>query len=289
MRFTLAVAMCQPEELVPLAVAAERSGWGGVAVPDSVFFPREVSAGYPYTADGARFWDEDTPFVDPFVAIPAMAASTSRIRFVTNVLKMSLRHPLLVAKWAGSFAAMFPDRLALGLGLSWIPEEFEWLGVEKSTRGVRLDESLVVMRECWQPGWASGSGSHYPFGPLAMSPRPESAVPLLVGGHSEPALRRAARLADGWVTAMVSVADLAAMVGRLASYRPDGSDLQGFEVVATPLVGPEVESFREVAAAGATEAITMPWYFYGSDGSLAAKLEAVERFGAEVIGPFSDG
>ena len=91
-------------------------------MPESVFSPEAVSADYPYTADGGRFWSPETPFLDPFVAIPAMAAVTERIRFFTNVLKLGIRDPLLVAKTVSSAAAMADGRVGLGVGLSWIPE-----------------------------------------------------------------------------------------------------------------------------------------------------------------------
>ena len=102
MQFSLALPMLPPEHFLPLARAAEDAGYGSIAVPESVFFPEEVSAGYPYTADGGRFWAPETPFLDPFVAIPAMAAVTERISFYTNVLKLGIRDPLLVAKTVSS-------------------------------------------------------------------------------------------------------------------------------------------------------------------------------------------
>src|SRR3954469_17826496 len=126
-QFTLALAMCPPERIIPLAKIAEDAGWDAVAVPDSVFYPEEVSGEYPFTGDGHRFWDPATPFTDPFVAIPAIAAVTDRISLFTNVIKTQLREPLLVAKTLGSAAAMFPGRIELGVGLSWMPEEFAWL------------------------------------------------------------------------------------------------------------------------------------------------------------------
>jgi alkanesulfonate monooxygenase SsuD/methylene tetrahydromethanopterin reductase-like flavin-dependent oxidoreductase (luciferase family) len=98
MDFSVALPMLPPEHFLPLARAAEDAGFASIAVPESVFFPEAVSADYPYTADGGRFWSPETPFLDPFVAIPAMAAVTERIRFFTNVLKLGIRDPLLVAK-----------------------------------------------------------------------------------------------------------------------------------------------------------------------------------------------
>ena len=106
MEFALALPMLPPDHFLPLARAAEAAGFASIAVPESVFYPEEVSADYPYTADGGRFWAPETPFLDPFVAIPAMAAVTEHISFFTNVLKLGIRDPLLVAKTVSSISAL---------------------------------------------------------------------------------------------------------------------------------------------------------------------------------------
>ena len=121
MKFTLACAMVHPGHLLTLARTAEMVGFDSITVPDSVFFPRDTDAAYPYSPNGERFWSEETPFVDPWVAIPAMAAVTERISFFTNVLKAPLREPLLLAKTVSSAAALAPGRIGIGVGLSWIP------------------------------------------------------------------------------------------------------------------------------------------------------------------------
>ena len=287
MDFTLAVAMCPPDRIVPLARAAEAAGWDGIAVPDSVFFPEQVSAKYPFTPDGERFWAPETPFVDPLVAIPAMAAVTERLRFVTNVLKTPLRHPLLVAKAVGSTAAMFPGRMALGVGLSWIPEEFSWLGQEKSTRGQRLDEQIEVIRALLAGGWVEHHGRHYDFDRLRMEPAPGPGVPILVGGHSPAAMARAARLGDGWMGAQADRDELAVLLNDVGRALDDaGRDPVGFTTSATPLVAPTPEAFAELAELGLTEVITIPWYFSGGDpNDPGHQEESLHWFAETVIAP----
>ena len=146
MRWTVPFPMFPADHLVPMARAAEANGFDTIAVPDSVFFPKDVSADYPYSADGGRFWAPDTPFVDPFVAIGAMAAVTERIRFTTNVVKLPIRDPLLVAKQLTSLAALSDNRVSLGVGLSWIPEEFAWTHTDMRTRGKRADEMIEILQ-----------------------------------------------------------------------------------------------------------------------------------------------
>lgn len=287
MQFTLALAMCPPERLVPLARLAEAAGWDAVAVPDSVFYPEEVSAPYPFTADGKRFWPAEAPFVDPLVAIAAMAAATERLRFVTNVLKTPLREPLLVAKTVGSVAAMFPGRVELGVGLSWMPEEFRWLGQDKATRGARLDEQIEVIRKLLAGGWVDHHGTHYDFDRLRMEPSPATAVPIHVGGHSEAGLRRAARLGDGWIGAQAGPEELAGLIGRLhTELDAAGRSGDGFEVRATPLVPATPEAMAELGDAGLTGVITVPWYFSGGDpNDTGHQDESIAWFAETVIDP----
>lgn len=289
--FTLAVAMCPPERLVPLARAAEAAGWDGVAVPDSVFYPEEVSGSYPFSGDGARFWAPETPFVDPLVAIPAMAAATERIGFVTNVLKTPLRHPLLVAKSVGSTAAMFPGRVALGVGLSWMPEEFTWLHQDMATRGKRLDEQIEVIRKLLAGGWVEHHGHHYDFDRLRMEPAPGPGVPILVGGHSAPAMARAARLGDGWIGAQADRDALAALLTDLrAALDAAGRDPAGFTTAATPLVAATPDAMADLAGLGLTGVITMPWYFSGGDpDDPGHQIESIHWFAETVIAPLRAG
>ncbi len=289
MKFTLALAMTPPEMILPLARAAEAAGWDAVAMPDSVFYPREVSADYPFTPDGNRFWPDDAPFVDPLVGLPAVGAATERISLYTNVLKTPLREPLLVAKSLGSMAAMFPGRVGIGVGLSWIPEEFAWLGQEMRTRGRRLDEQIEIMRLVTGGGYVEYHGEHYDFDSLRMEPPapPGEPVPIHVGGHSDAGIRRAARLGDGWIGAQVTPEELGGHVQRLrAALEHEGRGDAPFEIKATPMVPATVEAMEELADIGLTDVITMPWYFTGGDPEdRAHQVESLQWFADEVIEP----
>ena len=121
MRWTVAFPMFPADHLLPMASRADDAGFDTITVPDSVFFPERVDTDYPYSGDGSRFWSGDTPFVDPFISIAAMAAVTERIRYLTNVVKLPIRDPLLVAKQLSSMAVLSGERVGLGVGLSWMP------------------------------------------------------------------------------------------------------------------------------------------------------------------------
>jgi probable F420-dependent oxidoreductase len=286
MKFALAVAMIPPNEYLPVAAAAEANGWDALAVPDSVFFPEKVSVPYPYVPGGQRFWNAETPYVDPWVAIPAMAAVTSKIKLYTSVLKLPIRHPLLVAKTVGSAAALSGNRVGLGVGLSWIPEEFAWCHTEFATRGERVDEAIQIIRALLAGGMVEWHGKHYDFGRLQMSPAPTAPVPIYVGGHSEPALKRAARLADGWTAAMITHKDTKRIVERLRVLREEyGRSHLPFEVQVSSIDAFDAPGYRGLEDIGVTEVITQPWMFYegGPMATLEQKITAIRRFAEDIF------
>lgn len=283
--FHLSVAMCPPEELAALAKGAEEAGFDRVAVPDSIFWSEQVSAPYPYTATGKRMWTADTPFVDPFIAIATMAAVTERIRFTTNVIKLAVRHPVLVAKTVSSLAALADGRLGLGVGLGWLPEEFTWCGADFKTRGPRANEAISILRKLLSGDAVSHEGEHYAFGTIRLNPTSRRPVPIYVGGHSAPGLRRAARLADGWMGAMMFEKDLDATIARLNGYRAEYGRLdEPWEVHATVLDVWDDKGFMRLGSKGLTAVVTVPWILAGKGlfVPLEAKLDAIAAFGERI-------
>jgi probable F420-dependent oxidoreductase len=286
MKFTLAIAMSDPSHYLPVAACADEHGWDAIAVPDAPFFPEKVTVPYPYIDGGERFWTADTPWLDPWVAIPAMAAVTTRLRFYTHVLKLPIRHPLLVAKTVGSAAVLSNNRVGLGIGLSWIPDEATWCGVDFATRGPRADEAIAIIRGLLRGGMFEHHGRHYRFDRLQMSPAPTEPVPVYVGGHSEPALRRAARLGDGWCSAMSTEPETRRIIARLRELRAEHgrADLP-FEIQVSSIDTFDVDGYRRLEDAGVTDLITQPWLLYGGGlhASLDEKKDGIKRFAADVF------
>ena len=287
MRFTVPLPMLPAHHYVPMAQAAEANGFDSVAVPDSVFFAEEVSGDYPFTGDGVRWWQPDTPFLDPFVAIPAMAAVTERLRVLTNVVKLPLRSPLLVAKQVASIAALSEDRFRFGVGLSWMPEEFTWTGTEMRTRGARTDEAIEIIRAVCAgggPAWVEHHGRYHDFDRLMISPAPQHPVKVLVGGHSDAAMRRAARN-DGWISANSTLDELAPLIAELHRHLDEcGRAGDPFVVSALAIDAFGPDGFRRMEELGVTDAQVVPWFFYGGDPeALATQRDALARFGDEVI------
>lgn len=289
MKFTLGIALNPLDQVIELARTAEECGFSAVALPDSIFFSEQVAAAYPYTSDGSRFWTRDTPWADPFVMAAAMGAATSRIRFYTQVLKLGPRNPVLLARQVGSVANLTGNRFGLGVGLGWTPEEFEWCGAPFSDKGARADESIEVIRLILGGGMVEYHGKHFQFDRLQMSPAPTEPVPIYVGGHTEAALRRAARTGDGWTSAMMRFNRLRATIARLDELRAEyGRTQVPFEIqaVCVDRFGPD--GFRELAQAGVTDAIVVPWVYYGAaiDADLESKKDGMRRFAEDVVARF---
>jgi len=286
MKFSLGIALSPLDQLIDLARTAEECGFASIALPDSLFYSEEVSAKYPYTPDGSRFWNAETPWSDPLVTAAALGAATTTIRFYTQVLKLGPRNPVLLARQVGSVAQLTGNRFGLGVGLGWSPEESLWCGAPFSDRGARGDEAIEVLKLILGGGMVEYHGKHFEFGRLQMSPAPTAPVPIYVGGHAGVALRRAARVGDGWSSAMMRFEELRKVIDRLAVLRAEyGRADQPFEIQAVCIDRFGLDGFRQQADIGVTDAIVVPWRFYGTgfDGDLAAKKDGIRRFADEVI------
>src|SRR5580693_8484545 len=230
MRFSYAESMTDPTFYAPLARAAEEAGYDSMVIPDSICYPRDAESKYPYNPDGSRDFLEDKPFLEPFSLIPALGAVTSRIRFVTFVVKMPVRNPVLLAKQATSTAVLTGNRLDLGVGTSPWREDYDVLGVDWANRGRRLDESIAILRGLAAGGYFEHHGEIYDVPAIKIAPVPTEPIPVLIGGHAEAALRRAARLGDGWMHGGGDPADLPRLLARLAELRRQAGVERPFQI-----------------------------------------------------------
>ncbi len=274
------------EQLPELAKTAEECGFSSIALPDSLFYMQSQSEKYPYTPDGNRFWGPDTPWVDPLIGATAMAAATEKIHFYTNVLKLGSRNPLLLARQVGSVAALSGNRFGFGVGIGWAPEEFEWCGVPYARRGARVDEMIDVIKLVLGGGMVEFHGEFYDFDKLQMSPAPAEPVPFYIGGHTGPALRRAARVGDGWTSAMMKYDDIVGTIAELTKLRAEyGRAAEPFEIQVVCIDRFGKSGYEELAAAGVTDSIVVPWIFdgLGFDSELSAKQDSLRRFADQYI------
>ncbi len=296
MRFGFHLFMVDPAQHQEIARTAEGAGWDSIQVADAPFFPEKISVPYPYTPDGTRFWPLDLPVLDPWVAITAMATVTQRIRFIPSVLRLAIRQPLLEAKSLCSVAAVSGGRVALGVGLAWMPEEFRWLGMDKKTRGARQNEAIQILRLLMGGGMVEFHGKYYDFDRLIMAPVPKIPVPIYVGGTSKPALKRAARFGDGWIGVMHPMDEIEGAITELQNLRREfGRENEPFDIMLHCPDAQTVDDIRRLKDLGVTDLQVTPWTmpdtpahlgvaaFMQQQPPLAVKQDAIKRYGDEVI------
>lgn len=286
MRFCIGLGFSPIDHYVPLARAADERGWDTIAVSDHVVNPETITSTYPYTKDGGRRWPPFTPWADPWVAIGAMASVTTQLRFTTNVYVLPMRTPFHVAKVVATAAALSGNRVALGVGMGWMEEEFTLLEQPFARRGKRADEAIEVLRALWgadDGAWVEHHGEFYDFEPLEMRPAPGH-VPIYVGGLSDAALRRAARN-DGWISDLHTTAELADICGRLAGFRAEyGRSDEPFAVLASCKDAWDIDGYRRLEDAGVTHLVTQPWLFYaGETDDIDARVEGIHRFADDIL------
>ncbi len=286
MRFSFAESMCDPAQYAPLALAAEQNGWDSFVVPDSVCYPAESDSTYPYTDDGNREFLEGKPFIDPFTLIASLGAVTERLRFTTFVVKLPIRNPVLVAKQASSVAVLTGNRFGFGIGLSPWPEDFRVCGQEWKGRGKRMNEMMEIIRGLCSGEFYSFQGEYYDIPSIQLTPVPSQPIPLLIGGHSDAALRRAAELGDGWMHGGGGQAsDLDGAIDRIDELRrAAGRDKEPFEIHVISMDAYTPDGVRKLEDRGVTDCIVGFRNAYEPDTMpLQQKLDAIAAFADNVI------
>lgn len=179
--------------------------------------------------------------------IGALATITKKLRFTNNIFVLPMRNPFLMAKAIGTVAIISNNRVTPAIGVGWSGDEFSLMQQDFKTRGKRTDEMLEIMRLLWTGKMVEYRGEHYQFDALEMNPAPSEYIPIWVGGISEPAMKRAARLGDGW----------------------------------------DVEAYKRLEDAGVTHILTMPWpFYYGETDKLDKKIDSLRRYSDDIISCF---
>ncbi len=287
MRFSYAEAMTDPANYLPLARAVEEAGYASFVIPDSICYPEESDSTYPYTPDGNREFLEDKPFLEPFSLIPAMATVTESLRFTTFVVKLPIRHPVLVAKQATSVAVLSDNRFGFGIGISPWPEDYDVCDVAWARRGRRMDEMIDIIRGLSAGGFFGYEGEIFQLQPVKMTPVPTEPIPILLGGHTDVALRRAALRGDGWMHAGGDPDELTHCLDRLAELRRDaGRDHLPFEVHVISFDAWSPDGVKRLEDLGVTDAIVgfRDAYQRAQDTQpLAEKIDLLRQFADDVI------
>ena len=285
MKFWQSIAFAESEQLIGIARAAEEAGFDGLLIPDHLFYPERLTSKYPYAPDGKPMFGPETPWPEPWSAIAAMAAVTTKLQFAIGVYILPLRRPLEVAKASSTVAVLSQNRVALGVGSGWMKEEYDALGETFEKRGRRLDEMIEMLRKLWAGGMVEHHGAHYHFDRLQMSPTPTKPLSVYVGGTSAPAMRRAARIGDGWIGAGNAPEELPAIMQQLRTMRHAvGREALPFETIVALSVPPDPDLFRRLEGDGVTAFVSWPFtYTVGPASTLDEKRRALDLYGRDII------
>ncbi|OBB74123.1 TIGR03619 family F420-dependent LLM class oxidoreductase [Mycobacterium sp. 852014-52144_SCH5372336] len=285
MEFWSGTAFMKTSEILGLARAFDEAGYDGMVCSDHMIYPRELSSPYPDSPTGKPMWAPETAWPDCWVQIGAMAAVTTRLRF-SNAVYIAPARPLLeVAKQVATASVLSDGRVSLAAGVGWMREEYELMGQDFRTRGKRLDEMIPALRELWRGGWVSWSGEYYQVPEMMIEPHPVGPVPILCGGESDAALRRAARLCDGWVGYAYRWDDAVGYAQTLrALLREYGRENEPFGIMLALLEPPSPDLYKRAEDAGITAVMCSPWMGLDLEpGGVERYREPIERFAETII------
>ena len=252
------------------------SVWGG----EHVVLPDSIESKYPYTPDGKIPAEPDTPIPDPLIWLAFVAAAVPRLRLGTCILIVPQRNPLVLAKEMATLDQLSGGRVELGLGVGWLKEEFETLGVRWERRGARNDEYVAAMRALWAAPHAEFHGEFVDFEPATCSPRPvNGSIPVIVGGDTNAAIRRAVRIADGYFPGEGDFERLRDLIGRLRNAATDADrDPDSIAINAmfgTQMIDPAA-GMEQMLTLG-VDRIMVPAFFFAGPGGLDRLSEFGER------------
>jgi probable F420-dependent oxidoreductase len=244
-----------------VAAAYEDNGFESIWLPEHLVFPAEMPPTYPYSDTGYPPVTPDTPTYDPWVVHAYLAAATRRIRFATNIFILPLRHPLQTARSVVTLDRLSGGRVTLGIGVGWLQDEFDYLGLNFADRGRRTDAAITALRRIWTEDVIEVHDGQFDFGPVKFQPKPlqQPGIPIEVGGTSPPALRRAGRLGDGWIEyGSVDLDEFRARLTIVEAARRQAGRAGPFEVTASGALASDLDGYRRLEEAGATRVITGP-------------------------------
>jgi probable F420-dependent oxidoreductase len=278
MKFSMQLFGLSTDEYLPLTQRAEEAGFEAVWLADHVVTPMQFDKIYPYSASGDPGFRPDTPLVDVAVTLGYLAARTVRIRLGSGVFVLPMRNPFHVARSWAALQNLSGGRAILGIGTGWMGEEFTAVGEAFADRGSRTDEMLDVIDLLWTGRPVEFHGSHYDFEPVHFAGAPEQPVPLVLGGHSRPALRRAALRGDGWFGPNVDLDATLALTRWIDSMRAEvGRDGRPFHHYVRLVGDIAPDTVRRYEDAGYEHLVFAPFVRLPRGAGLRRRLESIDE------------
>jgi len=257
MKFGVDLQRCNPRLWVELAQNADALGFESVWVAEHLIFPQEIETG---PADDHVKVDPLLPLFDPFVVLATLGAKTENIRLGTDVFNIGLRHPFVTARSVATTDLMTGGRVTLGVGSSWLRQEWEAMGLDFDSRGARVDEAIDICRALWSEEFVEHHGAFFDFAPVVFNPKPiQRRIPIHIGGDSRRALRRVVERGDGWI-AMLQTVESFFVATQWLERACDGAGRNYSDLERTALArDPDAEEIVQWQRAGATRIIIAPW------------------------------
>ncbi|MEM7340341.1 MAG: LLM class F420-dependent oxidoreductase [Actinomycetota bacterium] len=273
--------------VVEVAKVAEEVGFESLWTVEHVIWPEQYNSEYPYDPSGKMPGDASAPLPDPLIWLSFAAANTSTIRLATGILILPERNPLVLAKSVSTLDVLSNGRLDLGIGVGWLEEEFDALGIPFADRGRRTDDYVAAMRALWAGDNASHHGEFASFEGVSSNPKPvNGSVPIVIGGHSKAAARRAGRIGQGFFPGRGSVEELTELIDVVHQTAADnGRDPGSIEITAPHpgILSDPVGAAQELASIGVARAPLPAFLLLRGDAR-----EAAAKLAETVIAPCAD-
>jgi len=262
MKFWQAITWAETEQLIEIARFAEEMGFHGLMSGDHAVYPESIVPNYPYSESGVPPMQPDDEYPDQTAIFAAMAAVTSKLLFTCGVYVLPLRNPHEVARASATLAILSDNRFILGVGIGWMKEEFDIYGVDFHQRGKITDEIIEVLQTLWSGQMVEYHGAHFDFPRVQLSPAPSTHPPIYVGGSSEIALRRAARVGGGYIGAGTTPEDVGPLLRRLNELRQEyGRDHLPFEAMLGISAAPSLKLYQRLADDGLESTVAPPFQY----------------------------
>ncbi|MGC1678104.1 MAG: LLM class F420-dependent oxidoreductase [Candidatus Binataceae bacterium] len=259
MKFGTFLMQTNPSSLGAVARKAEELGYESLWIPEHIILPLEYKSPYPYSTSGRMPAPPETPLHDPMLALAFIAGITTRIRLATGIYVLPIRNPFTTAKAVASLDVLSGGRFIFGVGIGWLEEEFTAVGMDFKNRALRSREYVELLKELWTSNDPVYEGKTVNVKGFRMMPKPvqKPHPPFVFGGHTEPSLKRAARLGDGWYGIAESLSDIRGVITRLRGHEAALGRTTPLELTVSPRLGGPVtvEQVRQFAEMGVSRII----------------------------------
>lgn len=281
MKYGTFLFQTQPSSLASIARNAEEMGFESLWIPEHIILPVQYKSPYPYSSSGRMPAPPETPLHDPMLVLAYAAGITSKIRLATGIFVLPIRNPITTAKAVASLDVLSGGRFIFGVGIGWLKEEFEAVGMKFEDRAARTREYVALMKELWGKDDPVFHGKTVNLEGVRFNPKPvqKPHPPIVFGGHTEPSLKRAARLGDGWYGIAESLEETARVIKRLREHEAEQKRDKPLELTVAPRLGgpitvDQVRSLRDMGIARV---------LLGGGPSTREQLVQMERFRDEVM------